>query len=262
MYCTNCGAEIEATDARCPYCGMVNPYGAERAHMRHLEGIRKQTEALSNAPSEALKGELRSNWKKAGRIVLTAAAVIVGIIIFIFLANRFTDMLLGRSDVRAEMAFREEYFPQLDALYEQGDDDATLELMSSLFDKPGSTILFEWNHYAYISAYWDLVTVRTAARHIAEGDYEDLCDYLNGSTLNSAFVILKDPYEDRFKMTSEERVKADAFREEVSSFFTETLGCTESETEALYEKCCRDDYFSYSACEEAARELVREMKTN
>ena len=36
MYCTNCGAEIDENDASCPYCGYLNPYGAERKYMKDL----------------------------------------------------------------------------------------------------------------------------------------------------------------------------------------------------------------------------------
>ena len=53
MYCSSCGGELTEKDAKCPYCGSINPLGAEAEYMEKLEYLREYTESLGNkAPLE------------------------------------------------------------------------------------------------------------------------------------------------------------------------------------------------------------------
>ena len=38
LICPNCGAEIEAKEPKCPFCGYINIPGAEEKFMRELDG--------------------------------------------------------------------------------------------------------------------------------------------------------------------------------------------------------------------------------
>ena len=40
--CTNCGAVFDAGEPKCPYCGHINPMGAEAKFLRDLEKTRKE----------------------------------------------------------------------------------------------------------------------------------------------------------------------------------------------------------------------------
>ena len=44
--CTNCGAVFDAGEPKCPYCGHINPMGAEAKFLRDLEDTRKDLDHL------------------------------------------------------------------------------------------------------------------------------------------------------------------------------------------------------------------------
>ena len=39
VQCFNCGAVHSVDDPRCPYCGALNPVGAEKAYMNKLDDL-------------------------------------------------------------------------------------------------------------------------------------------------------------------------------------------------------------------------------
>ena len=44
--CPNCGAVFEAKEPKCPYCGHINPMGAEAKFLRDLEKTRKDMDQV------------------------------------------------------------------------------------------------------------------------------------------------------------------------------------------------------------------------
>ncbi|MBQ0059983.1 MAG: zinc ribbon domain-containing protein [Lachnospiraceae bacterium] len=85
MFCSNCGAEITLNDKNCPYCGMLNAYGAERAYMKELEQIRKDTENLEGLDGEDLKKEVKGQVKSIFKVLLFIAFGIIAFIVALFI---------------------------------------------------------------------------------------------------------------------------------------------------------------------------------
>ena len=51
--CPNCGAVFEAKEPKCPYCGHINPMGAEAKFLRDLEKTRKDMDQVDDEARKA-----------------------------------------------------------------------------------------------------------------------------------------------------------------------------------------------------------------
>ena len=77
FYCTSCGAQVSENEEKCPYCGAINPVGAEAAYMNKLHKLNKTMSQMDDDLEETYVREL----KRSGvRLARTA-----GIVILIFL---------------------------------------------------------------------------------------------------------------------------------------------------------------------------------
>ena len=178
MYCGNCGAEISREDAYCPYCGVMNARAAEQDYMEKLEGIREETEKLGGETSKQTRRGIRNVGKLTVRIVVIIAAVILGF----YALTRIMERTFERDDAdtaQEEAAFKAAYFPKLDALYEAGDDTATMNYMYEIGGQKGASVMNGWAHYQYMRYYMDYYSVCTvpgAAKDAAfwERQYEGI----------------------------------------------------------------------------------------
>ena len=56
--CFNCGAVHSVDDPRCPYCGALNPVGAEKAYMNELDDLKDETDQLAEDAEDDVEGSL------------------------------------------------------------------------------------------------------------------------------------------------------------------------------------------------------------
>ena len=79
--CSNCGAAFAGEEARCPYCGAINPSGAERAYMNGLENLRDATDQLDDNVRNSLKSDLQRNAVLVVRVVVVVVVMIAALLI-------------------------------------------------------------------------------------------------------------------------------------------------------------------------------------
>ena len=80
--CQSCGAEFEAHEPKCPYCGTMYEPGAEAHYMEHLGDIREDMEDLSSLALSETGSELKHAAKKTLKtlfIIAAAIALLLGI---------------------------------------------------------------------------------------------------------------------------------------------------------------------------------------
>ena len=70
--CKSCGAQLNDSMARCPYCGTLIPEGAQREYMQKLENVRRKLDELHTLPQESVKAELRHQGRRMRKIILAA----------------------------------------------------------------------------------------------------------------------------------------------------------------------------------------------
>ena len=81
--CQNCGASFADDAARCPYCGALNPAGAEAAYMAQLEDLREGTDQLDDDVRHDLEADVRHSASFALKATAIAAAVIIALLFIV-----------------------------------------------------------------------------------------------------------------------------------------------------------------------------------
>lgn len=247
MICENCGAEIDVHEKACPYCGHINPAGAEEAYMDRLEDLQEDLQDLRDHGKRSDREELG----KQGRRLLRTGLVLVLILGALTAVFLHMDRLWTRSagEEKQLMEFQKKHFGELDALYEAGDDDATLEYMISLLEseEKGSEAVYDWKHYEYMEACW---TYRDGVKAAEEILKEKWTDDIAQEAMLDAFRLV-DRAEHAGELPAEDRNRVRELGQKGMDFLTDVTGMTREEAEEIYQACL-DEYgfFSWSVCRE------------
>ncbi|MDO4804803.1 MAG: zinc ribbon domain-containing protein [Lachnospiraceae bacterium] len=255
MYCGNCGAEISADDAYCPYCGVMNARAAEKEYMDKLEDIREDTEKLGAESGKQTRTGIRKSGRLAVRIILIIAAVVVGF----YALYRFLDyqFVRGNADeVKEEAAFKAEYFPQLDALYAEGDEAAVMAYLNEIGGEKGAYVLNTWVHYQYMTYYMDYVSVCRVKKGIMD---DALWEQIYSEILYDGIELIYQTKKNLPEMTREEKEKAKGYREEAEEIFADYLSLDKSKLDEIYEGSIDDGgYLYWSKIDEWAERTIKE----
>ena len=153
IICPSCGGHFSIHEAKCPYCGAINPIGAEEEYMGKLYDIKDDTEYLPDLAQDEVEEDLLTSSKKTLRFVgITVLICFVLIVLFTALGNRSSNRAM--EEYREMEAFKESYFEELNRLYEEENDDELLEYSFTLMDKQGYNAIFNWEHYGYMMSYY------------------------------------------------------------------------------------------------------------
>lgn len=253
MYCSSCGAELTEKDAKCPFCGALNPMGAEAQYMKKLEHLRQDTEALGDTPSAEYNRHLKHHGRFALRVFIIAFSVFLGLLLFLWLMIHFTNYH-DKKEQRAQIAFQNEYFPILDQLYAEGDDAKVSEYLNELYGKDGSGALFHWKHqnfYYYYNMYQSICLLDEGLAQGAYSDYE-LQDGFYCALILACEEIPRSEYR---SFTEEECAKITDYQETADKLLAERLGIGADRLEQVYDSCCENGYLSYELCAEYADSL-------
>ena len=247
IYCTNCGAPVGEFAEKCPYCGALNPTGAEAAYMEKLRGIRSEMAEMDDDLEETYVRELKKRGSRFGKIAAGIAIVIVAFILLISV-NEMIFRVRAKRDSEREIAFQKEYFEELDRVYGQGDDASTLDYIQSLYGKDGASALWTWKHMDYFEFYGDysdMKAVRDALAKLEGGAGKELsAREREGYEGDIAWVVYRilqtrrDEYRglSQAKVTEEERQKVLGYFEEEDVFLTDVLGLDEAAQDEIWKQ--------------------------
>lgn len=246
MYCSSCGAPLRGDEEKCPYCGSYIPPNAERAYMEHLEDIRDDTEGLKDIAQNAYKKEL----KQHGRIILKAALIIALIAFFLtVISTVFLHVAKHKenSRIRAEIKFREEFFPKLNELHETGDYDLVCDFMNSLDVLDGSSALWSWEHMAFYDYYIYYQELCSFEQSYKENDVDEFL--LSNAFFDAIYLYhtnRRNSYE--LDLTEEDYLLVTSYREEAIVILEQVFHLSGEELEKVYQSCLQYDYPSYDLC--------------
>ncbi len=141
--CLNCGAVFEAEEAKCPYCGYINPEGAESKFLRELENTRKE---LDNVDEEAASSYVREVKKGAGSVakIIAIALVVALVIAGGYLLLQKTVFNHDKGSYAEELVWEREHFKEYDAMFEAKEYD---ELMEAIANDGEEHAVYNWEHY-------------------------------------------------------------------------------------------------------------------
>lgn len=247
MYCSNCGAPLKETDPKCPYCGALNPIGAEAEYMEQLEDIREDTEDLAETAPEEYSQQLKHHSKFALKIALS----VIGVCLVLFLVIQGVTHFQSsheKKQMHKQIAFQKEYFPVLDDLYAAGDDEKVYDYLMDLYRKDGSDALYNWKHEAYYYYYGQLRDIKLTKEQMEKGSYT------SGDLVSGFYHALQLGVEGIWKNDLDRMSKADlekvkVFQQESMAFLTDNMGMTPEEINQAYKDCLNGDFLSYKLCE-------------
>ena len=247
IYCTNCGAPVGEFAEKCPYCGAMNPTGAEAAYMEKLRGIRKDLAAMDDDLEEAYVRELKKRGSRFGKVAAGIAIAILALIL-LFAVNEMVYRNKAKRESAKEIAFQKEYFAELDRVYEKGDDESTLDYIQSLYEKEGASSLWSWKHMDYFEfyeTYRDMKAVREMLTKLEGGEGKGLGprerEGFESDITWTVYRILQsrnDEYRSlsNAKVTEEERQKVLGFQEEEEVFLKDDLGLSEADQDEIWKQ--------------------------
>ena len=258
IYCTNCGAWVGENEEKCPYCGMINPTGAEAAHMRRLNAIRDDMAGMEDDIEETYTRELKEKGSLALKIGIGVLIISLLLCLAAFIKLRLEERNTAR-EMDQEIAFERSFFPELDRIYAEGNDEATLEYIYQLYEREGSSALWSWPHYDYFRHYEDYRGM-LHARAMLSGD-EDLHEDELGWFVYRILKELENSKNDSLSyenLTAGERETILTWFQEEADFLTNDLKLTEDDITVIREKSLDKNggFMTYENAEKALKPWI------
>ena len=236
--CSNCGATFAVEEPRCPYCGAMNEPGAEAEYMETLADIREDTDELAEEARRGFQANLRGGVKRA--LVITVAVVIaIAAIFFAVSTMEGNDEQRAIREYQAREVFREQHFPQMDALYDAGDADALSEYAYSLMDEPGFDAMYAWEHNGYLQTYNDYAALKLFAEESGE-ESVDAEDYTWAVSAALRLTLLDEIGGSSSTLPDADEALVADYREFAWQYLEDTLQMDEGEV-ATFADAARDE---------------------
>ena len=161
--CSNCAALIGIHEKKCPYCGYINPEGAEENYMNNLAQVRNELDHVDEAAADEYKKSLKGGLKTSAITFIVMIVLILGIFgLYLLMADIMEDSLSGNTrtpeEEMAELAAEREFFPKLDSLYDSGDYEGLVKLAQS--GEAQNVDMWNYPHYEFLDYYQRYVEVR------------------------------------------------------------------------------------------------------
>ena len=146
IICPQCGGEIPAGAARCPYCGSAYAPEAEKEYMRKLGGVRRELEKVGDVGEEITR---REAGKLGKRVILIIAAVLAlaALVSVVLMLRRSGEEKKNRE----EYLWQAETLPHFNELFKTG----KYEELTAAFEKARDEghDLYNWEHYGFCQIY-------------------------------------------------------------------------------------------------------------
>lgn len=237
MICKECGAKFDVHKPACPYCGALNYIGAEKEYMEHLKDIENDLSEMSDDSKEAYHATI----KKSTLIIITTLCISFLFLILIagifYLHSSHSDK--KESDLaRAQLLWREQYFDDLDRLYEAGDYDGILDFYDEHINDEGFSP-YSWEHCDFIEVYDFYTQFLTESASLDMTSLDDMtwCLY-------DAAQVDYSTTQDFLTYTDEELALIQSWQKETHRFYQEVLGLSDSEIDEMWSVITSDDSLS------------------
>lgn len=176
VICENCGAEFGIHEPTCPFCGHINPIGAEEQYMQKMQDIKTNLAEVDDQQIDAIKEEAR----KGTKIVWITMIVIAVIAAVLFLAyslyvramtKHFDNLGLYESDPVEIAKWNDVHLEDLDAMYEAGDIEGLVSYYENLQQNGNIGAFNSWEHSFLIN---EISNLRFWIKYLESDTVDDL----------------------------------------------------------------------------------------
>lgn len=259
--CSNCGAEFDKNETKCPYCGYINEEGAEKEYMDRLYDVRDSLDVVDEAAA-ADYGRGYGRVFKIIALTLLVLTVLAGIIYTVkVISDKRSqgDDLKKSSDMLEEMTWKKENFKIFDDMYAQGKYE---ELCEALLDaiEDGHEV-YDWEHYDFAMVYYDYVLIERDAARVDEKGWTD------HTAADLFYHCCLFHYDEEFrngsyyKLTDEEFKILEPGFEYSDTVLHDRMGFTDEEMQELKGELLSEyGYPEYKKCEKTAHKYMERFK--
>lgn len=220
--CESCAGKYDDMLPECPYCGSINYKGAEAEYLEQLEDVREDMENLKEVPAEEIKKEFGKQGRFLSKVfVITAIVLLVLIALYLL---RQVDWDPGR-DKKADYLWKQENYPIMDQLYENGDYEALREYFTEENKNPTG----EWSHSDFFSLYADITELLEMYSWEKEGEELEPFDY--ALILDQEWTVLHS-YEKK-RLDEQEQEKLSEYIQVVQENFDTRWRMSEADYEEI-----------------------------
>lgn len=258
VICGSCGAEFDDDLAKCPYCGSVNLKGAEKEYMEKLEKFREDMGGLDDVPLKELKDAFQKQGKRLRKVVLTILALAAAVLLVFFFVNRRDE-----KDYRDQYLWEQENFPILNALYDAGEYDEMLEVLSRLMADEDHDV-YGWEHFSFYLAYDSAVDFQ---RLYAQRETGDLNNFGQKALLyNEWYLVCLKEFADELAAQQEALSKQEMkvlapYIETAAQDLLEGWGMSQQEYDEFLKQAAENFYHvSFTQCEEYIDNMAKGEK--
>jgi preprotein translocase subunit SecG len=245
---------------------MMNYAGAEKKYMGKLESIKTEMTELSTKPAKTLLYRLS--------IVSCIVAVVFCLLLIgmVVLQHREAAAIERQDreyekDLVKRIAWEDEVFPKLDALYEQGDYDSILAMRDSFYEDESEYDIGGWRHAAFIEVYDDYATL-LRFRELSQTQ-DEVESYYYGEVLYNAMnlwcfysdekmesLIPQHDYNANWGLTESEVELVRSYRQTAFELMTNDLKLTQADVDYLSQQ--GEDHSLVNTCYDFAEDRFGE----
>ncbi len=165
VICDNCGAEYDAHAAACPFCGYINPLGAEEKYMQKMQDIKSDLAQVDDEQIDAIKDEAK---KSSKIVIITIVVVAVLLLVGVFLFNIYNSITTARAtahydslglyedDPLEAAKWNDEHMADLDSMYETGDIEGLVAYYAELAANKDYGAFNSWEHGFMVGQIYDM----------------------------------------------------------------------------------------------------------
>lgn len=240
VICSNCGAEFDMHEAKCPFCGHINPLGAEEQYMQKMQDIKSDLAHVDDDQVEEIKKEAKKSVKIV-LITLLVLAVIIVVLMVIFAVDRKVSSTYGgiklyEDDLVKAGKWNDEHLQQLEEMYDNKDIDGLCAFFGELQASGDYGAFYSWDHSFLVSQIYD---IRFWVKYLEENGTSDSMA-LHGVLFDLLYIYNGD-YNGTNMREEDKAILMDEFGTQIGKL-SSSCGITMEVLEDMAEKCTPDGY--------------------
>lgn len=244
--CDFCAVKYDSKLAQCPYCGSTDYKAAEEEYLNQLEDIREDMERLESVPEQETKKAFRIQMRFVMRVV--AVFIVVGLLFF---GLTFWLQRQEEKELKAELLWTHEHFPQMDELYEAGEYDRLMELYEEYLMEEAP--IWQWEHFVFCDIYSKIQDMEELWEKEAQGYV--LEDWECAGLLFDQWQIIGIPLS---HLDEQEMEVLSAYIEPVRKDFESRWNMSEEDYNAFYTQLEENrGWVTYDSCKEYIEEWYK-----
>lgn len=162
VICSNCGAEFDMHEAKCPFCGHINPLGAEEQYMQKMQDIKSDLAHVDDDQVEEIKKEAKKSVKIV-LITLIVIAAVIAVLAIIFAIDKklsssrtYGGIKLYEDDLVKAGKWNDENLQLLEDMYAKKDIDGLCAFLGELQASGEYGAFYSWDHSFLVSQIYDM----------------------------------------------------------------------------------------------------------